>query len=63
MTASSLAFGVVGAFAAGSATVTKVTCKTATGVSVSQGDTAVTPPALMRMRYRPGRVRREKSSL
>jgi hypothetical protein len=55
LSAGSLALGVVSASAAAPASVTKVTCKTSTGISVSQGDTAVTPPVAKGIEYGPAR--------
>ena len=55
LSAGSLAIGAVTASAATSTkkAVTKVTCKTATGISVAQGDTAVTPPVDQGTEYGP----------
>jgi hypothetical protein len=54
----SLAIGAVAASAAPTSTskaITKVTCKTATGISVAQGDSSVTPPVAQGTEYGPVR--------
>jgi hypothetical protein len=50
--AGALAFGGV---TAGASPLTKVTCKTSTGISISQGAAAVTPPVAKGVEYGPAR--------